>query len=149
MERLTTSPTVSRRARRRTTLVVTRARLREARFKATKLRATARARPTAKARPTATATVRAKALAMIRATARARPRAKAMVRATGTPTTKSRARAGATAMAIRAAETATPTDTRSRRPSGEASTRELLLGALTLSPGASHDPAHTEAIGFR
>src|SRR6266566_2022602 len=142
MERLTTTPTVSRRAR-RATLVVTRARFREARSKARKVRATDRARPTDKARPTATATVRAKALAMIRATARASPKAKAMVRARGTPTTRAKA------MAI-PAEAATPTDTRSRSShQGGASAREPLLGAFSLGPGASHDPAHTEAIGFR
>jgi len=40
--------------------------------------------------------------------------------------------------------------TRSRSShQGGASAREPLLGAFSLGPGASHDPAHTEAIGFR
>src|SRR5439155_9408056 len=81
-----------------------------------------------------TATVRAKALAIIRTTPRPRPTAKAMVKATGTPTARAKANARATATAIPATETATPTDTRSRsRYQGGASTREPLPGALSLS----------------
>src|SRR6266566_2713342 len=134
MGRLSTTPTGSRRARGRATLVVTWARLREARSRATEVRISARARPTAKARPTATATVRAKALAIIKTTPRPRPTAKAMVKATGTPTARAKANARATATAIPATETATPTDTRSRsRYQGGASTREPLPGALSLS----------------